>query len=101
MSNEYPPDWGRIALAIKDESNWQCVRCGHTHDVKAGYTLTVHHLDGNKANCERWNLAALCQRCHLHIQHKVDMAQMFMFDHSEWMVPFVEGRKAALQCPKP
>ncbi|GAH88897.1 unnamed protein product, partial [marine sediment metagenome] len=27
--------------------------------------LTVHHLDGNKANCEDWNLAALCQRCHL------------------------------------
>jgi hypothetical protein len=27
--------------------------------------LTVHHLDGDKRNCRWWNLAALCQRCHL------------------------------------
>lgn len=27
--------------------------------------LTVHHLDGDPTNCDRDNLIALCQRCHL------------------------------------
>jgi hypothetical protein len=27
--------------------------------------LTVAHLDHNPENCERSNLRALCQRCHL------------------------------------
>ena len=57
--------------------------------------LTVHHLDGDKANCEWWNLPALCQRCHLKIQTKVDMNQLYLFEHAEWMKPFVEGRPAA------
>lgn len=25
---------------------------------------TVHHIDGNKANCSMKNLVFLCQRCH-------------------------------------
>ena len=35
--------------------------------------LTVHHLTGEKADCRWWNLAALCQRCHLTIQGRVVM----------------------------
>jgi len=56
--------------------------------------LTVHHLDGNKRNCEKWNLAALCQKCHLHIQGKVKMDQMFfaeLLDVSEWFKPHLKG----------
>ena len=50
--------------------------------------LTVHHLDGNKLNCRWWNLAALCQRCHLQIQGKVKMAQVYPFEHSTWFKPY-------------
>lgn len=60
--------------------------------------LTVHHLDGNKANCEKWNLAALCQRCHLQIQGKVKMDQLFfaeLLDVSEWFKPHLEGYLAS------
>lgn len=53
--------------------------------------LTVHHLDGDKANCRWWNLAALCQRCHLTIQGRVRMAQVFPFEHSEWFKPHAAG----------
>jgi hypothetical protein len=53
--------------------------------------LTVHHLDGDKANCRWWNLASLCQRCHLHIQGKVDMARVYPFEHTAWMQPYVAG----------
>jgi len=95
--NEYPPDWPEIAVAIKEVAGWKCERCSHDHDPAAGFCLTVHHLDMNKANCEAWNLAALCQRCHLHIQHKVVFAQGYLFEHSLWMVPHVEGYLKSLE----
>lgn len=53
--------------------------------------LTVHHLDGNKANCRWWNLVALCQRCHLAIQGKVVMARVWPWEHSDWFKPYVAG----------
>lgn len=89
--NTYPATWKAIATAVKDEANWTCIRCNRPHNPKAGYCLTVHHLDGDKANCEWWNLAPLCQRCHLHIQAKVIMNRVWMFDHSAWFKPYVAG----------
>lgn len=53
--------------------------------------LTVHHLNGVKADLRWWNLAALCQRCHLVIQGKVNMLRVFPFKHSEWFKPYVAG----------
>lgn len=50
---------------------------------------TVHHLDGNKANCAWWNLLALCQRCHLTIQSRVNPQQPYIFEHSDWFKPYV------------
>lgn len=52
---------------------------------------TVHHLDGNKSNCVWWNLLALCQRCHLTIQSRVNPEQPYMLEHSEWFKPYVAG----------
>lgn len=98
--NCYPPDWPDIARRVKEAAQWKCIRCGHDNDFVSGHVLTVHHLDGDKANCEDWNLAALCQRCHLHVQAKVDMRQEFMFEHSDWLKPFVAGRRAALGASK-
>jgi hypothetical protein len=53
--------------------------------------LTVHHLDGDKANCRWWNLVALCQRCHLQIQNRVQMARVWPWEHSVWFRPYVAG----------
>jgi hypothetical protein len=53
--------------------------------------LTVHHLDGDKANCRWWNLAALCQRCHLEIQSRVVMERVYPHEHSEWFKPHAAG----------
>ena len=91
MTGDYPPDWPEIAKRIKDAVNWTCERCGHKHDVRNHYVMTVHHLDMDKANCADWNLAALCQRCHLSIQGRVDFSQGYMLEHSPWMKPHVEG----------
>lgn len=88
---QYPPDWPQIAKRVKDEAGWKCIRCGHLHDPQSGYTLTVHHLDIDPANCRWWNLAALCQRCHLTIQAKVVMERTWFLPHSEWFKPYVAG----------
>jgi hypothetical protein len=53
--------------------------------------LTVHHLDGDKTNCRWWNLAPLCQRCHLQIQGKVQMARIWPWEHTPWFRPYVAG----------
>lgn len=90
-SGQYPPDWPEIAEQVKQEVGGCCERCRHPHDPSSGHTLTVHHLDGNKSNCERWNLAALCQKCHLRCQGRLFMPQFFMFEHTDWFKPHVEG----------
>lgn len=60
--------------------------------VEAAYrVLTVHHLTGDKRDCRWWNLAALCQRCHLYIQGRVVMGQTYPFEHSEWFKPYAAG----------
>ena len=103
MPNEYPPDWETIATRIKTGAGGKCERCGHAHDVASGHVLTVHHLDGVKSNCQDWNLAALCQRCHLHIQSKVKMDQLFwgdILDMAPWFKPHFDGYLLSLK-PEP
>ena len=90
-TNDYNPDFKQKALALKDRQNWRCERCNRRHNPTAGYTLTVHHLDGDKSNDADWNLACLCQRCHLQIQGRVFMPQIYMFEHSDWFKPHLEG----------
>jgi hypothetical protein len=91
FSGEYPPNWPEISAQVKQEAGNRCERCKRLDDKASGYKLTVHHLDGNKSNCARWNLAALCQRCHLSIQDKVFLPQFYMFEHSEWFIPHLIG----------
>jgi len=50
--------------------------------------LTVHHLNGIKTDCRPFNLVALCQRCHLNIQGRVDLNRVYLMEHSEWFKPY-------------
>ena len=83
---EYPANWPEIAAAVKAGAGWRCEACGHAHVTAAGYTLTVHHLDGDKSNCAWWNLVALCQRCHLRIQAAYLPGQLWLpgFEPPTW-----------------
>lgn len=99
-TNEYPPDWHEIAHKVKERQQWRCERCKHPNEFATGYVLTVHHLDGKKANCADWNLAALCQRCHLTIQGRIKMEQNFfeeLLPVSEWFKPHLEGYRNSLK----
>lgn len=91
FKGEYPPNWQEIAKAIKDECDWKCIRCGHPHESASGHCLTIHHLDNNKSNCAWFNLACLCQRCHLTIQSKVVLERAWYLPHSEWFKPYAAG----------
>lgn len=91
MKDDYPPNWKAIAHQIKCDAHWRCERCRRHHQPSIHYTLTVHHLVPIKALVEPWNLAALCQRCHLHIQAKVKMEQIYFLDHSDWFKPHLAG----------
>lgn len=98
---EYPSDWKDIAALVKREALGRCVRCDHQHAPEVGRTLTVHHFDGDKANCERWNLMALCQACHLSVQARVDPAQGLMATPSIWAMPYIAGMIEAGKTPIP
>lgn len=105
---EYIPERKALHNAVRAAAGDRCIRCGHpsgdtfaermpcdercTHprDGKLRI-LTVHHLDGHKANNRWWNLLALCQSCHLTIQGRVIPERPWLFEHSPWFKPYVAG----------
>lgn len=91
FTGEYASDGKATRRAVREAAGNRCIRCGHPNDVSTGHVLTTHHFDGNKANDQWWNLMALCQRCHLRVQNKVDPRIPFFLEHSEWMKPYVAG----------
>ena len=86
---KYPKNWKEIAFELKKRAGWKCSMCAHYNDVKGGYALTVHHVDGDPENNYRSNLVVVCQRCHLKLEHErrrrlrqeveVRMGQGFLF----------------------
>jgi hypothetical protein len=98
--DSYPDDWPTIAARIKAKANHRCEKCGVTdsHNPADGNCLTVHHLVPTKQLCEDWNLAALCQRCHLILQGTdlnvdFDLHQTFFsfFEVPAWFKPHLDG----------
>lgn len=97
---------GDIRVWVSDEENphwWETESLWPVNEQIAGNLkiearwriLTVHHFDGNKANDAWWNKLALCQRCHLQVQTKVNPEIPYMFEHSDWLKPYVAGFYAA------
>lgn len=83
-------DW--TSYEAKDWDVYNAFVVGGWDDIEARWRiLTVHHLDGEKLNCRWWNLAALCQRCHLQIQGKIVMEQVYPFEHTPWFRPYAAG----------
>lgn len=101
ITGEYPQDWRTLAAHVKDAAGNKCIRCQTPHNPRIGRCLTVHHFDGCKSNCERWNLMALCQACHLSIQGRVDPRVAILFPPSPWSMPYIVGAYASGICTPP
>lgn len=87
--NDYNADGQEKRRAAREAAGNRCIRC--TSPSVPGRILTTHHLDGDKSNDEWWNLLALCQRCHLQIQARVDPETPWFLEHSDWIQPYVAG----------
>lgn len=97
------PEWGRVDFPEPDRPPRLGGRLGWDERVMRGdrwwvregrrqRVLTVAHLDDDKANARWWNLAALCQVCHLVTQSRIEMDRPWvMTAHSAWFRPYVAG----------
>ena len=67
---DYHPKWSLIRRLILKRADNKCECCraegGEPHPITSyKVKLSVAHLDRDRYNNKFWNLAALCQRCHL------------------------------------
>ena len=107
ICGSYTTDRATIHARVRAEAGNHCIRCHHPNEgLKRRQpctsrcdhpqdgkprVLTVHHLDGDKANNAWWNLLALCQVCHLSVQGGVIPERPWLFEHSDWFQPYVAG----------
>lgn len=76
MSNDHTRDVREGARELfwelHDADSYSCPGCGTRRDETTA--IHVHHLDGNPTNNARGNLVGLCNQCHLHGEHDLDVA---------------------------
>lgn len=69
----YPPEFNeRLKEEIRERDGHECQLCGMTQEDHLNIyrrKLCVHHIDGNKQNCEKSNLTALCLICNLSVEN--------------------------------
>ena len=89
---DYPYDWKEIRKEILLRANNRCELCNaenYRPHWKTGskVILTIAHIDQNKQNNKRYNLLALCQRCHLKIDlpYKIKKRSNGLYDIDEWV----------------
>ena len=93
----YPKDWKLISQAIIKNQNNICYFCpaeNHKSHWKTGskVVLTTHHIDGNLKNNSRYNLIALCQRCHLRLDLEKHLSKRFKIDKNYWIKKVKQGK---------
>lgn len=91
---DYHPKWRLISyLVIVVRANNHCERCGakrgDPHPItRSRVILSCAHLNRDRRINRFWNLAALCQRCHL----KHDMSQHNYARRYGRQTPYVNGK---------
>lgn len=70
----YPPDWKQRRARILKRAGNKCEDCGvknHSYRGSTRIVLTTAHLDHDEGNWEVADdrLRALCQKCHLALDH--------------------------------
>lgn len=71
-TENYPDEWGteiKSEVRYRDGRRCQFCRVPETaHAILTGKKLHVHHVNGEKKDCDRGNLIALCAFCHGRIE---------------------------------
>jgi len=62
----YSKEFKDMREAIRERDGRVCQLCGRT-EAENGESLSVHHIDHDKANDDPINLIALCRKCHVNI----------------------------------
>lgn len=93
--NDYPFDWKKISKAVIKKAQNRCELCGtenYKNHWKTGskVILTVHHIDSVKYNCSKYNLIALCQRCHLRLDLEKHLEKRIFINKNYW-IDFVKN----------
>jgi hypothetical protein len=88
--NDYPCDWKLISKAVIRLAKDKCELCNAENykphwKTKSKVILTVHHIDGDKYNCSKYNLIALCQRCHLKLDLEKHLGKRIQVDKNYWI----------------
>lgn len=74
----YTHDWTKsLKTTIRNKDNHVCQyvsingkdKCDYRDTVDGNQRLHVHHIDGNKENCNEWNLISLCNHHHQIVEH--------------------------------
>lgn len=82
----YPDQWGEIALLIKDANGWQCQMCGQQctrpgEPYDRRRVLTVAHLEHDYDGPEIF-VACICVLCHF--EHDRGLGQIFRRRNERW-----------------
>ena len=84
---KYPKEFKDQILAIRNRDNHICKIC-KLDEEQVGHTLSVHHIDYNKKNCDPMNLMSLCKSCHTTTNHNREYWQSVL---SQLNKSYIEG----------
>ena len=74
-SSRYPysVDWTQtLKRSIRERDKYTCQTCGELQSDRA---FCVHHIDGNKQNCNPDNLITMCLSCHMKLHNNKKYAK--------------------------
>lgn len=65
---KYPINWKDIATQFKEKNGLICSNCKCSSDGESRdkWFFDVHHINGNKSDCNNSNLMVLCKLCHIY-----------------------------------
>ena len=87
---KYPKEWKLISKAVIKKAENKCELCNAENykphwKTKSKVILTVHHIDCILKNNSKYNLIALCQRCHLRLDLEKHISKRHKIDKDYWL----------------
>ena len=62
---------------IRSRDDYVCQNPDCHKNCNPNHKLCVHHIDGNKKNCEPWNLISLCKSCNIRAEGNKDFLRIW------------------------